>query len=316
MKKLISLITIIALFVATLTIFSSCGSKAGAASVDATKYDNITWSYSSETKTLKIVGDVNNPVEMKAFAKASELPWYNVRTSAVKLEITGVAKISNYAFYGMYYIKEISFGGSVTDIGNCAFAFCSSLEELTLPETVKSIGVSAFEGCAALKSVKLPASIESIGERAFAYNHALTSLSIDQSFLTALPQAEFDAIFMGIAKPAITTTGAPESAPEGSTTESDSTSTEESTEAATDSTEKSESETDKSTETEAPAPEKQNDVTTIIAIVVLALVIVGLVVGGILLTRSNKNQAKDSRTVRKNADSKSNKNTNSKGKKK
>ena len=258
---------------------------------------------------------VMTAVEMKAFAKASELPWYNVRTSAVKLEITGVAKISNYAFYGMYYIKEISFGGSVTDIGNCAFAFCSSLEELTLPETVKSIGVSAFEGCAALKSIKLPASIESIGERAFAYNHALTSLSIDQSFLTALPQAEFDAIFMGIAQPTITTTGTPESAPEESPAESESTSTDESADA-TDSTEKSEAETDKSTETEAPAPEKQNDVTTIIAIVVLALVIVGLVVGGILLARSNKNQAKDSRTVRKSSDSNYNKNSNSKGKKK
>ena len=311
MKKLISIITIIALLVATLTLFSSCGTNKGAASVDPTKLtenESITWSYSADTKTLKIVATSTDPAELPTFEKG-KAPWFAIRTSAAKIELSNISKISDYAFYSMYYVKEISFGSTVTEIGKCAFAFCSSLESLTLPETVKAVGESAFEGCAALKSAKLPASIEKLGERAFAYNHLLTSVTIDQTFLTALSQEELNLIFEGITQPTITTTGAitpsePTPAPEAP-------STEQSTEAATDSTDSTEK---NDSETESPAVEKPNDITTIIAIIVLALVIVGLVVGGILLARSSKNQAKDSRTVRKNENEKYNKN--SKGKKK
>ena len=311
MKKLISLITIIALLLTALALFSSCGSNKGAASVEPTKLtenESITWSYSSDTKTLKIVGPSDSPVELPTYEK-SKAPWYSIRTSAVKLEISGITKISDNAFYSMYYIKEISFDSSLTEIGNGAFNFCSSLESLTLPESVKTVGESAFEGCAALKSVKIPASVEAIGERAFAYNHALTAVTVDE----ALSQDNFDSVFEGITMPTITTSGnADDSAPEADepTAEEGTDATTDSTDAtdATDATEKSED------ETEAPAVEKQNDTTTIIAIIVLALVIVGLVVGGILLARSTKNQTKDSRTVRKTPDAKYNKN--SKGKKK
>lgn len=309
MKKLISLITIIALLVATLTVFSSCGGNKGAASVEATKLtenENITWSYSSETKTLKIIATSAEPAELPTFEKG-KAPWFSIRTSAVKLELSNIAKISDYAFYSMYYIKEIAFDSAVTEIGKCAFAFCASLEALTLPENVKSIGESAFEGCGNLKSVKLPASVESLGERAFAYNHALTAVTVDN----ALSQDNFNSVFEGITMPTITTAGNVEDSTNESAPESDAPEAEESTESATDSTDDTEK---KDNETEAPAVEKPNDTTTIIAIIVLALVIVGLVVGGILLARSNKKQTKDSRTVRKNGNDKYNKNA--KGKKK
>ena len=311
MKKLISLITIIALLITALAIFSSCGSNKGAASVEATKLtenESITWSYSADTKTLKIIATSAEPADLPTFEKG-KAPWFSIRTSAVKLELSNIAKISDYAFYSMYYIKEISFGSTVSEIGKCAFAFCASLTDITVPDGVTSIGESAFEGCTTLKTVKLPTSINSLGERAFAYNQMLTSVTIDEAYLSSLSTESFNSIFEGIAQPAITTIGA--NTPAEPAPEPEEPSNEDIT---TDSTDKVDSTDKNENETEAPAVEKPNDVTTIIAIIVLALVIIGLVVGGILLARSNKNQTKDSRTVRKNGNDKYNKNA--KGKKK
>ena len=305
MKKLLSLLTIIALLLTALTVFASCGGNKGAASIEAKTEDGITWSYDADTKTLKIVGDNNTPVEMKAYEKASA-PWHaQLKTSAVKLELSGISKISDHAFYGMYYIKEISFGDSVTELGKCAFAFCSSLTDVALPEGVTTIGESAFEGCANLKSVKLPQSVTKVETRAFAYNHALTSATMTQAFLDSITQSEFDDIFQGIIAPAVTTISAP-AADNGDNSES--TDTPDSTETAAPETDAPETD---APETDAPAEEPQSKTTTIIAIVVLVLVIIGVIVGAILLMRSNKNQTKDARTVRKNTDEKNGKNAKS-----
>ena len=315
MKKLISIITVIAILLTTLTLLVSCGGAPAAASVEATKYEGITWSYDSATKTIKIVGDNQAPVEMKAFTKASEQPWYSLRTTAVKIDVSGVKKISDYAFYGMYYVKELSFDGALSEIGKCAFAFCTSLAELDLKANVTAIGESAFEGCAALKTVKLPASLESLGARAFAYDHLLTSVTIEKTFLANLSTESFNSAFEGIAMPTLTTFSANA---DGESTDTPSAS-EPSTEAPAETEPSTEApaETEKSTETEAPAVKKENPTTTIIAIVIFALVIVGIIVGAVLLMRSNKNQTKDSRTVRKNdSNSKNSKNSKSKGKKK
>lgn len=319
MKKLISLITLLALLVATLTVFASCGGAATASNVAATKLtgnESITWSYDADTKTLKIVGDTNAPLEMPAFEK-SAAPWFStLRTYAVKLEISGISKISDNAFYSMYSLKEIDFGSNVKEIGKCAFAFCASLAEVNIPEGVEAIGESAFEACASLKTIKLPSTVKTIDSRAFAYNHSLTSLTIEEGFLAALSTDNFNSMIEGIPVPTlnkytVNTDGT--KAP----TES------ESTESATESEAPTETEapaTD-SAETEAPATdaakeeEPQDTTTTILAIVVLALVVLGLAVGIILVLRSNKKITKDSQTVRKN-DDKYNKNGNSKGKKK
>lgn len=313
MKKLISLITIIALLLTFLTLFASCGGAPKVASVQKTTYkDVINWSYDADTKTLKIESATAEAAEMPSFAQASELPWYGLRTAAVRLELSGISKISDNAFSGMYYIKEISFGSNVTEIGKCAFAFCISLVDLTLPEGITAIGESAFEACANLKSAKLPSTVTSIGNRAFAYDHLLTEVTLDE----ALSQTyDSKAVFEGIENmPKINVLSATAPAPEGGETTDSSSETEASTDAPA--TEESATETDAPKPDATDAPEPQDTKTTIIAIVILVLVIIGLIVGGVLLARSNKKQTKDSRTVRKNDNDKYNKNGNSKGKKK
>ena len=307
MKRILSALIIVTLMLSSHVIFSSCGGQQSAASVAPTEFGNITWEYDKDTKTLSIVGDKNNPVTISndQFKKGSDTPWYSVRTSAARIELEGISAIGDYAFYGMYAVKEIAFCNTITSIGKCAFAFCVNLKSIELPSSVTTIGESAFEGCGALETVTLPESVTEIGERVFAYDHKLTTVKAVEGCTVS------DTAFEGIEKaPTVenflkaTEAPAPETDANGETVAPETSAPE-----STDSTDSTESESSKETETEAPSPKQEIDMkTTIIAIVIFALVLIGIIVGAILIMRSSKNQAKDARTVRKNDNGKNNKN--------
>lgn len=315
MKKLISLITIIAILLTSVALLASCGGSSAAASVASTDAKGITYSYDSATQTLKIWSTKDEPAKMEACEKGAA-PWYSLRNSVKFIEITNVANISDYAFYSMYYLTKVTFNDEkVTEIGTAAFAFCASLTEIKLPEGITAIGESAFEACSTLKSIKLPQSVTKLGDKAFAFDRALTEVTLSDTLKDGL---DTEKVFYEITAPKLNYVATPV---EGETNESTEAPAESETTKETEESKESESETEKETEketedkTEAPAVEKTNDTTTIIAIVVLALVIIGIIVGAILLMRSNKKQTNDSRTVRKNPDEKNGKKS-AKGKKK
>lgn len=305
MKKTVSIITLIALIITSLAIFASCGGQKAPASVNDTSFGNITWSYSSDTKTLKIRGNDESPVAIQDsdFEKGSSTPWYSLRSYAARLELSGVSHIPAYSFHSMYALQEIIFCDSITSIGKCAFTFCTSLKSLKLNEGVTTVGESAFEGCALLESVELPESLTELGDRAFAYNHALSKAKIfSGTKLVGDP-------FLGIQKNFETELY--EKATEPPATEEPA-----ATEEPTASESETETETEADSESETTDTEKKPiDMTqTIIMIIVFALVLIGIIVGAVLLVRSNKKQTKDARTVRKNSDG--SKNTNDKNNKK
>lgn len=96
----------------------------------------------------------------------------------------GVEKISEGAFKGMYYVKEIVVGNTVTDIGNYAFKDSIALATLTFEggndTALLTIGDEAFAGCAAITSVTLPDRTKSIGAKAF-YKVSMTSINAPAS---------------------------------------------------------------------------------------------------------------------------------------
>ena len=325
-KKFISVIALIALVITSLTIFASCGSST-VADGSGTVGD-ITWKYVKDGSKLEIIGNPAEPVDISNYSTDSRAPWYDYKDHVTQISITGVAKIGDYAFYNFHYVTKIDLGSSVKEIGKFAFAFCggsvdftkTSPISLSIPEGVTVIGDSAFECCSVLESVTLPHSLESLGDRAFAYSSNLTKASIPEAFKAANEDAIGSIFKKDLDKdknpvlPTIEAVAAPkpeeEKPAEGESAESGEASdkpaedatdapAEEPTEAPTE--EPTEAETEKESETEA-AP--QNKTTTIIAIVVLFLVITGIVVGAILLMRSNQNITNDSRTVRKNDNSK------------
>ena len=326
MKKFISVIALVALLITSLAIFASCGSQQSVASVEPTVFENVKWSYNNETKTLSIVSNSNEAVPILPEGKEitinngsslnDQIPWYKLRAYIVKVELTKISEINDYAFYNLYKLESVSFGEDLTAIGDSAFAFCTSLcsklenktyvaGELTLPNGVTSIGSSAFEACTYIKKINLPSTVTSVGEKAFASTNSLKEVSLNSDYLSTLSD---DAKMSLFAKDSIdvipTLTPVAPAAPEIESGEGAETEAPAESESATETEKETETETETEKETEKETEEEKptNKKTTVIAIVVMALILIGIIVGAILLARSNKKQTKDSRTVRKNKD--------------
>ena len=341
MKRIISIIAVVAMLLTMTAIFASCGGTATPKDVGSSLVtdgnNNVTWKLKyddSDSKnpkyTLYITGNSENPVPMlsspvkekdesgvektvykaKTVKSADEMPWKDYRTSITHVEISNVTDIPDYAFYGMTSLKSVKFvDENVTKIGKQAFIFCASLTStggsdfFDIPEGVTEIGDSAFEGCSALTKVELPSTTTKVGSKAFAYAYGLKTL-VKPEALT-LPTDAFNILIGKEIKKnpnvKLEALKAKEETPPEATTPAPDA-------------------TDTTTSTDAPATSKTTDsvkkeektetdtTTTIIAISIMAVVIIGVIIGAILLMRSNKKQTNDARTVRKNDNEKANKN--------
>ena len=86
--------------------------------------------------------------------------WLNPQSWAV---------ISDYAFYRVSSLEQITLAEGIKSIGNYAFYYCTGLTAIELPATLESIGEYAFYYCDYISSIKIPASVTTVGSRAFAY---------------------------------------------------------------------------------------------------------------------------------------------------
>lgn len=78
------------------------------------------------------------------------------------VEITGAAKIGEYAFYGDAALALLALPAGLEEIGAHAFENCTALAgELAFPEGLKKIGTIAFKNTA-LEAVDVPASLETL----------------------------------------------------------------------------------------------------------------------------------------------------------
>lgn len=120
------------------------------------------------------------------------------------LDLSGVAKMGEYAFYNCDGIKGVELSGNIIavetkeeggteeinhKIPNYAFGSCNALTSITVPEGIETIGTAAFAGCTQASSITLPDSLVTIGDRAFACsidgdNKQLTALTIPENVVT------------------------------------------------------------------------------------------------------------------------------------
>lgn len=120
------------------------------------------------------------------------------------LDLSGVAKMGEYAFYNCDGIKGVELSGNIIavetkeeggteeinhKIPNYAFGSCNALTSITVPEGITTIGTAAFAGCTQASSITLPNSLVTIGDRAFACsidgdNKQLTALTIPENVVT------------------------------------------------------------------------------------------------------------------------------------
>lgn len=114
-------------------------------------------------------------------ASADDLFTYEVPAS--------VTEISEYAFYNVSKLSEISFADNsrLTAIGYCAFGNCSELAEIVLPETVEYIGGSAFSDCSSLVSIHIPDAVTVLNLSTFSNCTSLESITFgDDSRLSVI----------------------------------------------------------------------------------------------------------------------------------
>ena len=66
-----------------------------------------------------------------------------------------VTELSDYAFYGAYYIKSLTIPEGITEIPDQAIRSMNSLETVILPSTVNYVGFGIFVQCNKLKDIVL-----------------------------------------------------------------------------------------------------------------------------------------------------------------
>ncbi|MBR2346804.1 MAG: leucine-rich repeat protein [Clostridia bacterium] len=169
MKNFFKIIALALAVIMMLALFVGCANKTAAEDAEG-EWENVSWSYKKESKTLTITGGGAVPSAEDSLS----VPWKSIRGSVEKLKVVTTddapfTSIGDYAFYGMTALKTLELPAGVTSIGKCSFAFCAALDEIRLPDTLTTIGESAFEGCKSVLALEVPASVTSVGERAFAF---------------------------------------------------------------------------------------------------------------------------------------------------
>lgn len=133
--------------------------------------ENLTWTLSEGVLTISGEG------EMTDFARDSDAPWYEYKSSVKSVVIEhGVTSIGTNAFKGYNTnLKSLTMADSITVIGDAAFNSCVWLSgELNLPDELVTIGDDAFSNCYRMTGVLvIPGKVTTIGKGAF-YNTKLS----------------------------------------------------------------------------------------------------------------------------------------------
>ena len=134
-------------------------------------------------------------------------------TKLKEVSLPSVEQLSNGTFENCVSLEKCRLSPHLKKIGDGAFAYCASLKSLGFYESLQSLGNAAFIGCKSLESINfgyyqrigdncfkdctalqypdLPLAFVSMGVSAFEGCTALEQVSLDDSFLTAVPQRAF-----------------------------------------------------------------------------------------------------------------------------
>lgn len=168
---------------------------------------NLRWSLSGGVLTISGTGAMKN---WKNYYDPS--PWEkNDQITHVVIE-SGVTSIGNSAFWGCFYLTDISMPDTVTRIGDEAIYAClnltsldiscvktfdagalcnSGLTEVAIPSGITELPGNLLSSCKKLTKVTLPEGITKIGVTVFASCESLTSIKIP-STVTSIGSYAFD----------------------------------------------------------------------------------------------------------------------------
>ena len=115
-------------------------------------WDNITWTYDTNTKILYLEWDWDMANYSSQWA-----PWYTYRFQITWVVLSWeITSIWDYSFDSFKKLQSINIPDTVTEIWVKAFYDCNNLSWVILPDWLKLIKWSAFSKCKSLKSINLP----------------------------------------------------------------------------------------------------------------------------------------------------------------
>ncbi|MBR2591104.1 MAG: leucine-rich repeat protein [Clostridia bacterium] len=106
---------------------------------------------------------------------------FDINSTAASLSIpANVESIGNRAFHCWIQLDSVIFeGNKLTKIGMWAFKNCHCLNNLNFPASLEEIEEGAFSYCTSLRSVTIPASVKSVEREAFLGCTSLSSVTFE-----------------------------------------------------------------------------------------------------------------------------------------
>ena len=203
------LAVLLAIVLVTAMVPVSAG--AAEATVSGTAGDNITWSFSGNTLTIRGKGAMADYTSWYAPYQGPTFPsWWTGELYSADFGLVGkitkvvieegVTHIGDGAFHSFSDLTSVTIPGSVTSIGahafsntgfssiiipdtvtemgNYTFSSCNSLTSVTLPSGLKAISTGMFDGCGALPGITIPGGVTSIGDYSFDACPALEKIEL------------------------------------------------------------------------------------------------------------------------------------------
>lgn len=169
MKKLISVVICLALFLSATAVFAV---PAGAAIMyTGACGDNLTCTLDTSDWILTVsgTGDMYDfGLYNENGAYSSSAPWKDYVSKIRTIKIgSGVTSIGSFAFFGCVLVSEMNIPSSVKKIGTGAFYGCRCIESITIPNGVTEIADYTFCGCTRMTGITIPASVKTFGTGAF-----------------------------------------------------------------------------------------------------------------------------------------------------
>ena len=112
------------------------------------KDGSILYSYAiGKTATSFVAPEGLKTIAAEAFYRANNL---------VSVDLAGVERIGEGAFFDSKKLKNVTLSSSLTAIEETAFAFCTALTSMpVIPSSVTEMGSSVFYRCDSLKSIRV-----------------------------------------------------------------------------------------------------------------------------------------------------------------
>ena len=196
MKKITSLIIVLAMLVTTLFCFNVTSAFA-AKPTSGTCGNNVKWNLNTTTGVLTLTGK-GATKDYGETALKGIAPWNESRDLIKSIVVgEGITSLGQLLFNKCTVAESVSLPSTLTKMSDTkvpkygTFRECTSLKSVTMPANLEMIGSYCFLDCTALTTVILNDKLTSIGDYAFNGCTALKSIKFPDS-LTSIGLSSFE----------------------------------------------------------------------------------------------------------------------------